>query len=67
MIFHAIDAIKAAFFILYNTPYVFVKFFTMRLCNGLTAIFSSKNDLVKNLTVAHDIYFIGYKIVFDQS
>ncbi|AHF17459.1 hypothetical protein NIASO_08115 [Niabella soli DSM 19437] len=66
MIFCAVDAIELTFFILYNTPDVFVKFLTMRFSNGFTAIFSSKYNLVENLMVAHDSYSIGYRILFYQ-
>ena len=63
MVFYTIDTIAFTFLILYNTPDIIVKFFTARFCNCFTSIFNSKNNLVENLTVAHNSYFIDDKIL----
>jgi len=55
MVRHSIDPIKVALVVFDDTRDVSVQFFTMFFLNCAFAIFCTKNDLIKDLTItAHE-------------
>src|SRR5687768_7956340 len=62
MILNAIDTVQLAISIFYNTRNILIQFFTICFWNSRFPLLCSKNDLVKDLTVAHNSYLNGKKL-----